>query len=97
MVLQGTPRLDKSGWLLKLEDRHEDIHIDIMVNKISEVYNSQLISQYALIDNRFHKLAHILKKWNNKVSESVNDRLNNFSIYLMLIAYMQSEKMLPNL
>lgn len=40
MVLHGTPRLDKSGWLLKLEDRHEDIHIDIMVNKISEVYNS---------------------------------------------------------
>ena len=97
MILQTTPRLDKSGWLLKLEDRKEKIFIDIMVNKISEVYNSNLISQYALIDNRFHKLAHIRKKWNNNVSENVNERLNNFTIYLMLIAFMQSEKMLPNL
>jgi hypothetical protein len=44
MILQTTPRLDKSGWLLKLEDRKEKIFIDIMVNKISEVYNSNLIS-----------------------------------------------------
>lgn len=42
--MYGTPRLDKSGWLLKIKDRKEDICIDIMVNKISEVFNSSLIS-----------------------------------------------------
>jgi hypothetical protein len=38
-----------------------------------------------------------LKSWNNHISNKDYDRLNNYSIYLMLIAYMQSEKILPNL
>ena len=37
------PRLDKSGWILRLTDLKYEIDIDIMINKISEVLNSNLI------------------------------------------------------
>jgi len=41
------PRLDKSGWILKIKDTETNIDIDIMINKTSEVFNSMLIYQYA--------------------------------------------------
>ena len=91
------PRADSSGWILRFEDSKYKMKIDIMVNKISEIENSGLILQYSLIDERFRKLIYILKTWNNNISNKDYDRLNNYSIYLMLIAYMQSQKMLPNL
>lgn len=49
------------------------------------------------MDERLRKLIYTLKTWNNHISNKDYDRLNNYSIYLMLIAYMQSQKMLPNL
>jgi len=80
-----------------MKDTIEQINIDIMVNKTSEIKNSELIREYCLLDARFRKVVHILKKWNNCISESPHKHLNNFSLYLMVIAFMQSRRMLPNL
>lgn len=91
------PRADSSGWILKFEDMKHSIKIDIMINKISEIQNSGLILQYKMIDERFTKLVYTLKKWNGSIPNTNFDRLNNYSLCLMLIAYMQSERMLPNL
>ena len=55
------PRADKSGWILRFTDQKYQIQIDIMVNKTSEIYNSMLVLEYALLDQRFHKLAIVLK------------------------------------
>ena len=82
------PRADSSGWILRFIDNKYLIKIDLMVNKISEIQNSGLILQYKLMDERFTKLVYILKKWNNSINNMNYDRLNNYSLYLMLIAYM---------
>ena len=91
------PRADKSGWILRFEDTYHHIDIDIMVNKTSEVLNSMLVLEYARLDERFHKLALFLKRWSKQTTTDMFKRVNNFSIYLMLIALMQSEECLPNL
>ena len=85
------------GTLLKIKDRDLEIDIDVSVNKILDPYNSYLVQTYALLDERFHKLALILKYWNKQVFPDVSSRLNSYSIVLMLIAYLQHEKVLPNL
>ena len=68
-----------------------------MVNKKSEVLNSLLILEYSLIDPRFRMLALILKQCNNSLSPNKQEHLNNYSVYLMLIAYLQRQGVLPNL
>ena len=76
------------GTLLKIKDRDLEIDIDVSVNKILDPYNSYLVQTYALLDERFHKLALILKYWNKQVFPDVSSRLNSYSIVLMLIAYL---------
>lgn len=56
-----------------------------------------LIFEYSIFDSRFQKLANVLKIWNNQLSANKNMHLNNYSIYLMLIAFMQDQGLLPNL
>jgi DNA polymerase sigma len=80
----GMPRSDKAGWLLKLRDTKHKMYIDIMVNKISEIHNSNLLLHYAMLEPKFHKVCIYLKSKNYKKE----NRLNNYSLYLMLIAYM---------
>lgn len=73
------------------------IEVDLMINKLSEIYHSGLLHQYSKLCPKYNKLAIVLKIWNKMLSDDKNKRLNSFSIYLMLIAYMQHKKYLPNL
>ena len=98
--LKLKPTKMSAGHLLQYHDNELDMKIDIMMNKTSELYHSNMLLQYAMIDYNFLKIAHFLKAWNNEIAKGKNHwnvRLNNFSIYLMLIAFMQREKLLPNL
>ena len=88
--------LISSGWILKLKDTKTNINIDLMVNKTCEVMNSSLIFEYSRIDSRLLKLIYVLKEWNHN-PRSVFNKLNHFSLIIMLIAFMQTEKMIPNL
>jgi len=51
----------KSGWILRLCDEDLNIDIDISINKKAEFLNSMLILEYVLCDERFKKLAQVLK------------------------------------
>ena len=37
-----------------------------MVNKVSEILNSELIREYAMLDQRFVEVTHFLKAWNKQ-------------------------------
>ena len=87
----------KSGFILQVKDTFLDIKIDFMINRRSEVLNSLLLLEYCQLDSRFIKVAQTLKLWNQSVSPYKHERLNNYSLYLMLIAYMQYKGILPNL
>ncbi len=73
------------------------MQIDISVQKIVDIYNTKLIRTYALIDHRFVKLALILKEWNKHHFKNNKERLNSYSMTLMLIAYLQHCNVLPRL
>jgi len=103
--LEKNPRFDcsqslrqlQSGVLLEVTDRLNRIEIDICVNKTMEVLNSQLVCAYGCFDVRFIKLALYIKAWNKLRHPDKMKRLNSFSIYLMLIAFLQMRGILPNL
>lgn len=83
------------GYLVEIKDTLYEVDIDLSINKILDPYNSQLLYTYALLDQRFHKLALILKYWNKDRFKEKNNRLNSYSLVLMLIAFLQHQKILP--
>lgn len=86
------------GIFLHITDhKYNFFNIDISVQKILDIYNTKLIRTYALIDQRFVKVALVLKEWNKLNFKDKVMRLNSYSITLMLIAYMQHCKILPKL
>ncbi|CDW86797.1 UNKNOWN [Stylonychia lemnae] len=87
----------KSGSLLAFQDSETKIEIDITVNKIIEVYNSALLFNYSLIDQRFYQLVILLKQWNKKNFPDASTRINSYSIVLMILAYMLHKKQVPNI
>jgi DNA polymerase sigma len=75
-----------------------EVTIEVFINKIVDPYNTWLLQTYALIDERFLKLALVLKYWNKEVNKSRGkSKLNSYSMILMLIAYLQLQKVLPSL
>lgn len=81
-------RTDYQGWILKLRDTVNNINIDLVVNKTCEVLNSSLILEYSRIDSRLLKLIYILKEWNHNPKSVVDNKFNQYSLILMLIAFM---------
>ena len=73
------------------------LDIDILVNKVLELHNSNLIRMYCLQDTRFQKVALVLKSWNRALTREKHDRLNSFSICMLLLAFMLHNRMMVNL
>ena len=94
---EAGPKQIQSGFLLEVTDRMNRVEIDICVNKTLEVLNSQLVCTYGAYDIRFIKLGLFLKAWNKQHFRDKMKRLNSFSIYMMLIAFLQHRGILPNL
>jgi hypothetical protein len=64
IIEEGHPIQIVAGWLLKLKDNKYAISVDILVNKLDGIKNSDLICQYAMADSRFAEIMHTLKAWN---------------------------------
>jgi DNA polymerase sigma len=94
-LTQGELQVTSFGYLMQVRDTAFETDIDLSVNKILDPYNSSLIQTYSRLDERFHKLALVLKQWNKMRFEQKNERLNSYSIVLLLIAYLQHKKVLP--
>ena len=77
------------GYILKFIDLKNNIDMDLSVNKVLEPFNSRLILEYCLFDNRFHEIATLLKIWNKYHFPDEGSRLNSYSLTLMLIAFLQ--------
>lgn len=86
-----------AGWILEFTEAKSGLKVELQMNKILEVTNSQLILTYCMLDERFHGLALLLKRWNRKHFPNQMKRLNSYSIVLMLLALFQELEILPNL
>lgn len=97
MIEFNMPRRDKAGFILKVYDTMEKLRIDIMVNKVAEIVHAQLFKEYSRLDERFRKLVIFFKHLGIEREWSKQTHLNHFSLYLLLLSYMQSQRMIPNL
>ena len=75
----------------------QEIECDLLVNRHLELCNSHLLRQYCLLDKRFREAVLVLKRWNRESTTEKIERLNSFSICLLLLALMIKEGYLPNL
>lgn len=81
--------------IVSKHDRSVSYEADILVNKVLEAHNTDLIKTYAMLDTRFRDLCLILKYLNKYHFPSASNRLNSYSIVLMTLAYLQHEGILP--
>ena len=91
-LTDNMPQVDTSGLILKVEDTARQVKIDLMLNKEVEIENSMLIALYCQLDQRLHKLLVVLKYLN---SLDNFEKLNSYSVCLLLLAYFLHEKYLP--
>jgi hypothetical protein len=73
------------------------IKVDLLVNKYLEVLNSQLIGTYCKLDRRYMEAALCLKRIFKSMDPDKKNRLNSFSVYLLLLAFMIKDNYLPHL
>ena len=59
----------KFKYSITCEEKSLVIDVDMTVNKVLEIVNSDLIKTYCLMDDRFRKIALVLKNWNKARSE----------------------------
>ena len=87
--------------ILKYEDALSGLDVDISVNNVLAMYNSDLIYTYGQVDQRFHILATFLKHWGKQVNiiGAPNGYLSSYALVMMVIAFLQSRSppVLPNL
>ena len=87
----------KQGQLLQFFDLDLNINVKIRVNKKSSISNALVILQYCRASKTFKNLAHILKEWNFEKKESRRKNRGNLQLHLLLAAYMQRMKILPEI
>ena len=75
----------------------QEIECDLLVNRHLEMMNSHLLRQYCLLDKRFREAVLVLKRWNRESTTDKMERLNSFSLCLLLLAFMMHKGYLPNL
>ena len=63
-ICKNEPLFISSGVLLCFVDKENNVEVDISINKVLEIKNSELVQAYAAFDIRFIKLALVLKAWN---------------------------------
>lgn len=74
------------------------LDIDICINRMMGVRNSELIRLYMDADPRVLPLTFVVKRWAKYpglISDSANGRLSSYSIVLMVIFYLQLRGVLP--
>ncbi|EGT30688.1 hypothetical protein CAEBREN_25845 [Caenorhabditis brenneri] len=88
--------------VLQLVTKVPRVEIDVTIDNETPIRNTHLLANYGKVDARFPQLCRVIKHWaaETGVEDSRNERLNSFSVCLLLIHYLQSgvtPAVLPNL
>jgi len=77
--------------ILKFQDAHFSMDIDLNVNNTLGVHNSELLYQYARIDQRFHIMVMVVKKWAKEVGIIGANKgyFTSYTVILMVLAFLQ--------
>jgi len=90
----------KRLFILRLEDRETGIKIDICVNNMLGLVNSEYIRRYCLLDSRYLSLCRVLKhlhETHRPYGEQESLKMTNYSMNMMLLVFLIQAKVLPNI
>nr|XP_018676943.1 PREDICTED: UTP:RNA uridylyltransferase 1-like isoform X1 [Musa acuminata subsp. malaccensis] len=80
--------------IVKMRDPQTGISCDICINNLLVVANTELLRDYARIDDRLHQLAFIVKHWARlrEVNKTYGGTLSSYAYVLMCIHFLQLRK-----
>lgn len=78
--------------ILKLIDKKYNVEVDLNVNNIVGIRNTQLIRTYVELDWRVRPLAITIKAWasRNNINDAHKKTMSSYTLVLMLIHYLQT-------
>ncbi len=85
--------------VLKFNEAQTGIPIDLNVNNVLGVYNSELLWTYAAFDQRFHILGMCIKRWAKDagIIGAHEGFFNTYSLILIVLTFLQHSRVLPSL
>lgn len=81
----------KRLYALRITDDFLDIKIDMCINNVLGIVNSQMIRTYCLMDRRFHEMCLIMKMVHDEMKpygRQIQKKLTNFSLNLMILVFL---------
>lgn len=77
--------------ILKFSDKRSKIEVDLNINNIVGIRNTQLIRCYTRLDWRVQPLAIAIKAWahRNNIKNAYQKTISSYTLVLMLIHYLQ--------
>lgn len=84
--------LDARVPVIKMRDPISSLHVDVCVNNILAVKNTQLLKAYADLDERFRYLCMLVKMWAKRrdLNDAYNGTLSSYAYTLLVIHYLQT-------
>lgn len=74
------------------------VEVEIVLNNLCGIANSELIRTYASLDTRFHQIGIVFKHLiSNVACFKKTQKLNSYSLLLMVITFLQHKGVLPTL
>lgn len=90
----------KRLYILRLEDRESGIKIDICVNNLLGLVNSEYIKRYCQLDQRYLNLCRVMKHLHESYrpyGEQETLKMTNYAMNMMLLVYLVQMEVLPNI
>lgn len=77
--------------ILKFKDKLFNIEVDLNINNIVGISNTEMVKQYTRIDWRVKPLAITIKSWANfnQINNAYQKTVSSYTLILMLIHYLQ--------
>lgn len=84
--------LDARVPVIKMRDRISCLHVDVCVNNMLAVRNTELLKAYVNLDERFRYLCMLVKLWAKRrdLNDAYNGTLSSYAYTLLVIHYLQT-------
>lgn len=84
--------LDARVPVIKMRDPASNLHVDVCVNNMLAIRNTQLLKAYADLDERFRYLCMLVKMWAKRrdLNDAYNGTLSSYAYTLLVIHYLQT-------
>jgi len=88
-------------YIIRFYDKKTLVKVELMIDNILTLYNSNLIRNYCLFDSRVIILLNFIKDWSKlkKINSNYDGYLSSYCLTMMVIFFLQkiNPKILPNL